>query len=233
MSIHITPESMPKNMRKVYECSGYLKTIYAQKCQADLLLKTAKTFHNTGWQSPERLEMYDLFDKYDRILYVDADVFIKPNAPNIFETFKEDEMYMLNECPLGERNYNTNMAYIEQTVFPCIKEIRPVFDPPKGYPYFNAGVMLCPKKYRHIVQMRQQDYFEHHRMEQDYINYNMWAYNIEVRQLPIEWNGIHLFQKDKENYIDKLHFIHYIGPPRETVADMMLADFEKITGMKV
>jgi lipopolysaccharide biosynthesis glycosyltransferase len=222
-STHIQPPNMPDKLRKAYNASLMLKGAYASRIGADLIVKNAKTIHRSGWQSLERLEMCDLFDKYERMLYVDADILVKPDSPDIFEVFNDDNIHMLNESPPTEDTYISNWGYMESTVFPYMLTQRADFDPPKGFPYYNAGVMLCSRTHRKVLEYREKDYFESYRFEQDYINYYIWKYGFKVDPLPIEWNAMHILLKDNKNYMANNHFIHYIGRlPKDTLYDDFL-----------
>jgi lipopolysaccharide biosynthesis glycosyltransferase len=223
---------MDYKMQMAYHCSLALKGMYATRIGADFLVKTTKTLHHlSGWQSPERMEMGKFFDTYDRILYLDADTIVKPETPDMFEVFNDpDSIYMLNEAtdPNADKTRGSLASVIRKDVFPFIISQRGDFSPRDGQPYYNAGVMLCSRKHRHIFDVNASNYFEQYRFEQDYLNYQIWKQGHKVTALPIEYNGIWLLIKEKDEYFDRVNVIHYIGVDKARLADMMLNDFTKL-----
>lgn len=231
-SVHITPEHMDYKMQLAYNCSLALKGMYATRIGADFLVKTTNTMrHLSGWQSHERLEMGNFFDVYDRILYLDADVIVKPETPDMFDVFDNpDHIYMLNEAvnPAVDDSYSSLASVAEKDMFPYIKSKRPDFNAPKWHPYYNAGVMLCSRKHQNIFMASPETYFEEYRFEQDYLNYQIWKQGHTVSPLPIEYNGIWLLIKERAEYLERVNIVHYIGVEKAKLADTMLADFRKL-----
>ncbi|MEZ8185552.1 glycosyltransferase [Shewanella sp. 5S214] len=79
---------------------------YAQKVGADLIV--SKEFHypititdpqhtaSPAWT--EKLYIKEILKQYDRVLYVDADIIIQPDAENIFEVYDDlNTVYLFNE----------------------------------------------------------------------------------------------------------------------------------------
>ena len=194
-SVHILEANMSPRMIQTYETSAALQAAYAQRCRTDLILKTSKTISDTPWASSQRMEMEKLFDTYDRILYVDADVLIKPDAPNIFEAINDSYIHML-----PENSYNKN--YIEKEVIPYIQQVKPSY---KASKYYNAGVMLLNREHRKAIEFVHDEYFESFRFEQDYINYRIDKFNMQVIDLSIKWNAILLYEKS-EDYLKNNYF---------------------------
>jgi len=74
---------------------------YANKINADFLIIT-----ETDLKYPHyaKFEIKSLLDKYDRVLYLDSDILINPNSPDIFNIVSEDKIGMLDESVLGYHN---------------------------------------------------------------------------------------------------------------------------------
>jgi len=228
-TIHIKRPDIPYELSVAYDLSLRLKKAYAQKCGAELIVADKKIYNWTLWESPERLRMYELFETYDRILYLDADVLIKPDAINIFE-LPEGNFYALNEiCNTGQ--YKSLDREYMQSTFHYIKSRHKEWD--NITHYLNMGVILADKKHREIFQYRKEDYFETIHMEQDYLNYNLWNYLIhnpgeKLLYLPIEWNGMILLVKEPD-YLSRCNFIHYIGvESRGGRAKCMIQDYQEM-----
>jgi alpha-N-acetylglucosamine transferase len=93
---------------------------YAKNIEADFLVITNLTHATAHW---EKFRIYDLLNRYERILYIDTDVLIKRDCPNLFDIVPKDMIGAFNEGQYFDRKYKD---------------------------YYNAGVMVIPKCRRNI-----------------------------------------------------------------------------------
>lgn len=185
---------------------------YAKRVGADLIRVTEFSKHNTillqgllqrhaAWF--EKTQMGELLKKYDRVLYLDADILISPNAPDIFEKYSDSTcMYMLNEGLRADRSK-------------AIQQITEILSLDKPWPeksYYNIGVMLMS---------RESNLFEHVNIEellrlpgkvsmyeQTYFNYVIIREGLKIESFSPDFNRMELF--GQENY-HQAYFIHYAG----------------------
>ncbi|CAH9067196.1 hypothetical protein PSECIP111951_03727 [Pseudoalteromonas holothuriae] len=120
---------------------------YAEKVGADLVVSEqlhfpinicdAKYDANPAWA--EKLRIGELLKEYDRVLYLDADILVAPNAQNIFEQYPDPEtIYMLNEGAVCDRQLERQL--IEE------KLGRISWPASNGcFTYYNVGVILASK----------------------------------------------------------------------------------------
>jgi hypothetical protein len=149
-----------------------------------------------------------LFLIYDRILYLDGDVFIKKHSPDIFEELKEDCIYMRNEV------FN-NVQYDEQ-----INNIKcNNWNKTDGhYDFYNAGVILVNKKNDNLFCFNSDEYKRFNDLpfisDQPYINWIIFKYNINIKEIGMEWNAMKYFNQDG-------YFIHFANTHdrNETIKD--------------
>jgi len=85
----------------------------------------------------EKFQIHDLLADYDRILYVDADVLIHPDAPNIFERVPDQAFGAVDECvgveaPKREQEWRAMQRRLGRL-------------DPAPVAYFNAGVMVASR----------------------------------------------------------------------------------------
>src|SRR3989344_7906914 len=71
---------------------------YAQKIGADFIVKTETSFPLPHYA---KFEIAKLLETYDRVLYLDTDILVSPDTPNIFDIVPQDCVGMLDEAPLG------------------------------------------------------------------------------------------------------------------------------------
>ncbi len=185
---------------------------YAKRVGADLIRVTEFSKHNTilsqghlqrhaAWF--EKTQMGNLLKKYDRVLYLDADIIISPNAPDIFEKYTDRTcMYMLNEGLHADRSKT-------------IEQITAILPLNKLWPeksYYNIGVMLMSRESNLFEHVNIEDLLKLpgkvSMYEQTYFNYLIVRNNLKAESLSPDFNRMELFGKD--NYL-KAYFIHYAG----------------------
>lgn len=187
----------------------YMKE-YAKKCNADYLpLNEIKINHDHIFF--EKFYFVELLNSYDRVLYVDADVLVTPNAENIFEEFFDyDCFYAFAE------NGSSGMTNKDYCIKPLLSEC-PEWPIQKNglLQYFNAGIFLLSKPL--------QKYFLNFEKvpdlpgiyefgDQTYLNYLIVKNKIKFESLPYSFNRMSMGEYDynKERY--NSNFIHYAGP---------------------
>ncbi len=114
---------------------------YAAKIGADFKVISEQSHSTPHW---EKFEIYDLLATYDRILYVDTDVLISSDCPDLFQIVPTNRMGAFDEGAYFDRKYSD---------------------------YFNTGVMVVPRCCRDIFTRpgEEQGSIETF-FEQDFIN---------------------------------------------------------------
>lgn len=200
---------------KLAEVTHPLMRNYAQKIGADFQIVDNFDPSRHEHLMYCKLDFVDFLQTYDRVLYVDSDVIIRSNAPNIFEDVPYEYLGMFDEarpCMNG--------------CFPRYVKVYNEYARSRGAEefnidlwdgrYFNAGVMVfskhhvnCPIFHQPVVELTQEDLFR----EQSYFNLMIQKYGVEMHDLTLKWNGMGsgLCQNIKEEDRLKSHFIHVIG----------------------
>lgn len=126
-----------------------------------------------------KFRMYDICGGYDKALYIDADILITPNCPNVFEQIDSG-------VGLVSDYWNANCGEYE------VKN-RDTLD-------FNAGFLLCcSDSYEFFDKTTHKSILEHappcdwpgtqnKTAEQDYFRYKLKNSNIKFTQLKELWN---------------------------------------------
>jgi lipopolysaccharide biosynthesis glycosyltransferase len=183
----------------------------------------------------EKYQLFNLLNAgYDRVLYLDADVLITPNAENIFEKyFKMDKFYAYDENDKPEWMDRDNYIYEN------ISNIEWPINQKGKKQYFNAGIMLFSKevfsKYPYAFNLNDIPnwpnlwYFG----EQTIVNYWIAKNKIPFESIDYSFNRMDLGEYDLKNDRYNANFIHYAGPCKygngnknETIAE----DFEFLYG---
>ena len=95
-----------------------------------------------GSVASEKYQIGDLLHRYDRVFYLDADLFIRPDAPNIFTVVPPDYLGIFDEstyrAPDGTRRPR-------EALLAWLREGWP--DDPCEF-YCNNGVFVCSREHR-------------------------------------------------------------------------------------
>ena len=170
----------------------------------------------------EKENAFDYLDKYDKIAIVDSDIWIRPNAPNIFEAFNDDVDFggvVEREMPITEkyqhkiRNYSA-MQYRDLAQFIDFKPNN------LGFEFFNMGLMLLnssikdylkgksPKEL--IEQSKFKDFVDGKgawkwSTDQKLLNFWVKEQNMKVQHMDWKWNGLYT----ANTKIKECHFVHF------------------------
>ena len=199
---------------KSFEYVKKIFSYYAKKTNADLFISESPifpapkvdNFNQNLVACLDKFEIKNLLKKYDRVLYLDADIVINPWAPNIFDYYPDtSQIYMLNEGLILNRKPEINQI--------CNAMNDEIAWPKKGfkYPYFNAGVILISKEQRHFFEKATLDdidkFIPVHLFEQTYFNYILTKYNFNVSPLNKKFNHMGCFGNKSKRM--KAFFMHY------------------------
>ena len=117
--------------------------MYAEKCEVDYHLVQDKKI---DWKHPtfERFDLFfnqEWFEKYTNILYLDTDLIVWPNAPDIFKMYPDTESFKVCEDRISKRRTPAwHKKHVKDTVLDefdgtTLQNSR-----------FNAGVFMLNKK---------------------------------------------------------------------------------------
>ena len=169
--------------------------------------------------------LYDpLFEKYDKVLYVDVDIIPENMKANIFEEDIED----VGAVP----EYNApGLLAVPYYALPGVekryRKVAPQFDLPvvkptsvEGATYlmFNSGVLL----YSHEGMKKARDTFLHWKqwnrstrgsimpLDQTYITGQITK-NLKYTELNLKWNCFPRYKFHENQFPAEINFIHYTG----------------------
>ncbi len=187
---------------------------YADKIGADFINITE---HNEDYitQKWNKFHIYKLLNDYKRILYVDIDMIIREDCPNLFDIVPENKLGMFDEG-----RYSQRLTFIEQAS-EYYKE--PVAK--WNGKFYNSGVMVISRKHKQIFKMpRGIDFVE---TDQPYINLRIANDKVDMFDLDFKFNRMDLV--DKVIGISRLdsYIVHYAGAPEEIVLGVVQKDINQ------
>lgn len=166
-----------------------------------------------------RYWIFDLKPDYDRYLYIDTDIMVRWDAPNIFEEYESGKIYAVRDNSGLSWIYEGIKAY--QSMFPDT-----VLDWER---YFNSGVLLFDHAHKNIIDSFKQlyidnqdiilEYREKYRkgFDQTIFNYYLCWAEQSVDLISERWNLFHMTRKEVLHngyFIDLAYFWHFNGLDR-------------------
>lgn len=171
----------------------------------------------------EKENAFDLLDDYDQICIVDADIFIRENAPNIFDDFGTEKAWgsvCEREMPITSE-YKRKIINYSQMQYNNLHP-RPNFRPNEfGFEFFNMGMILINSQlFKPFLKGQTADQFIRRfefakfvdgqgawkwSTDQTLLNYFLKKYEVPVKHMDWKWNG--LFTANTK--ISECHFVHF------------------------
>lgn len=187
---------------------------YADKIGSDFINITE---HNDDYitQKWNKFYIHELLNKYKRVLYLDVDMIIREDCPNLFDIVPENKLGMFNEG-----RYSSRFEYLDQAS-EYYKE------PLKKWngKFYNSGVMVISRMHKQIFKMpRGIDYVE---TDQPYINLRIVNDKIEMFDLHYDFNRMDIL--DKVCGISRLnsYIVHYAGAPKDVIFGVLEKDIKQ------
>lgn len=188
-----------ENIKEITDLTLPYLEMYAKYVGADFHIISEKAEILTA----DRQEHYrilhatKLFEKYDRILNIDADTLVLPHCPNIFDIVPKTHIGAVCEDVLTRQDSRRRQIQAVQLVWGSV-----------GWQsgLINGGVFVWSKQHKNILNPVKGEYWLQFGSAQVHIGYNIAKYNHRVCVLPSKFNHMNLFGDRKDAYI-----IHYAG----------------------
>jgi hypothetical protein len=181
---------------------------YAKKVDADMFCRREWTMWNEDLKTDcEKRYIVELLKNYDKVLYLDADVFIRDSAIDIFEAYKDNnDLIIYNEVLYNNVNMDN---HIQRAIIK--NNIKWWNMTNSHYDWLNAGVMLCSKGHEKVFEYNSEKFFKFEDMpmiyDMPYMHYNIYKYKIPVTYMDERFNTMVYFHDNG----DFLHFANVLN----------------------
>lgn len=173
----------------------------------------------------EKNQVYELFDKYDRILRLDWDLIITPDCPNLFEIVPKDEIGVLLE-DVGTRKMDRRKRILR------IQQSLGDIGWKEGY--INTGVVLASKMHREIFLTTIDDMETMEKVnlklskEQNFFNFSVRKAGFKIFPLDFKFNHTSVYSEPWNGCYSKFKsfIIHYAG--KINALELMVIDYNYI-----
>jgi ADP-heptose:LPS heptosyltransferase len=189
---------------------------YAQRVDADFVSITESVCTSPHWEKFNKITEY--LDEYERILYIDSDVLVREDAPDIFDVVPEKSLGLFNELPFTpQRNQSLYEACREHDIILKNWDNK----------YYNTGVMVVPRSFKELFKKPEKESCNFY--EQGYFNATLAKYletsDEKIFGLPYKFNRMTCMDQFTGEPRFSSYFMHYAGfPSLEFVLSLMERD---------
>ncbi len=169
---------------------------YAERLGVDFIVLKQRAFSHPGY---DKWQIAELFDRYARLIYIDADIIIRPDCPDLFAL-------VLPECVGGE-NELQSFPERAQHLSRFSEQLGLV---PISCPfYLNAGLFVVSNNHRSLFRTPELVPKGIPRAEQSHFNYRLISERVPIRILSPEFND----RRREAGYLQKSFILHYSVMP--------------------
>lgn len=176
---------------------------YAEKLNVPMIVldKPKISSSSPHW---EKFQIYDALTVCDRVLYLDSDLIIHPDCPDLFRLTAPTHIGAFNEGKYADRPEHLIRYMADFYGYPM-----PVWDGK----YYNTGVMVVSKCHQHLFKkpsVEQRDSYFH---EQSYINMMIALHKVPVYDLGYDFNRMGCVDGSGKPVGDRMnsYILHYAG----------------------
>ena len=171
----------------------------------------------------EKENAFGYFDEYDQIAIVDADIWIRPGAPNIFDDLTPEYDFggvIEREMPITQAYKNKLVNYTRMQYSP-IKDIDWKWNDAGGE-FFNMGLMVLNKSVQKYLRGDTPEQFIRRPEFKDFVDgigswkwstdqtlLNIWVRRekMKLKHMNWRWNG--LFKGIQDDKVKEAYFVHF------------------------
>lgn len=221
-------------------CTQSVKS-YAEKygieyiIQTEPILKIVPDMHRTGRNKNgiikemgylpifEKENAFNYLGEYDQVAIIDSDIFIRENAPNIFDQVSDQYDFggVLERSGPVKQSHKTKIRGYSNDMFKPLKDV--YFDwNQDGADFINMGMMILNKSIVKHFNGQTPKEFIHREDFKDFVDgigllkystdqvlLNYWLKKEAIRVKYLEWKWNALYRAIEDNKIPEAHFIHF------------------------
>ena len=194
------------NIKDYTEITHPIMKIYADKCNADFIIFNHEPpmLTDDGNKHYRILKARELFETYDRLLFLDSEMLINKGCRNVFDEVPEKMIGSIYEDVGSRMHHRRNLIKTIQDRWGYVEWT-------KGYT--NAGCFVISKIHKKIFDSFKGEYYTGWGSVDVHFGYQIHLNRYPIFQLSFKWNHMTMFSEGwngKANRF-KSHIIHYAG----------------------
>ena len=171
----------------------------------------------------EKENAFSFFNQYDQIAIIDADIWIRPGSPNIFDEIEHDADFggvVESSAPILPW-YEQKIANYSRMQYGSLK-IDWTYTDKTGFPFMNMGMMLMNKSFaKYLNGQTPKQFIERKEFKMfvdgmgpwkwstDQTLLNYWIRNEKMNIHKIDWRFNALYTALSKEHIKEAYFIHF------------------------
>ncbi len=152
----------------------------------------------------EKFQLYDWFNEYERILFLDMDTLPSPDCPDLFSMVPNERLGVRFERMFYEANAHDWMKS-SMEIWPPV---------PWMGDYFNSGVFLASRCHRPLFDTSSPIPLQINFGDQTVLNYRLAKHNFPVFELGPDFNFMQYFDKGNERGEKFAYILHLANAGR-------------------
>lgn len=195
-----------ENIREMSDMTHPFLKAYAEKCQADFIIYDHEPPIMTADNRPHYriTKGAETLKEYDRILFIDSDVLVNPDCPDIFDVVPEDCIGSIFEDKGSRKKYRRRWIQDVQKKWGevCWTD-----------GYTNAGVFVVSSCHSGIFDDHDGEYWLANGSADIHLSYMARKHGYKFFELPFIWNHMTMFSEAWNDSPDRFqsNMIHYAG----------------------
>ncbi len=196
--------SADENLNRYAPFTIPIQKMWADRWGAEYLILNDPAYSRRAMWCYRTLLFYDLLKEYDRILYLDADVIVNKNCPNLFEKVLFDTVGAVMEDKGSRRKERLRRikkvnAYLGNILWK------------DGL--FNMGVYIVSRVHQEMFQRVDGKLWEDRGWDSPFYSYQIFSHNYNWVDLGYRWNHMSMFSEEWNGAPSRFnsHLIHYAG----------------------
>lgn len=172
---------------------------YADRIGADFLVIGESDCSTPHW---EKFQIFDLLNQYERIIYLDTDIIVRDDCPNLFDIVPNSHLGVFNEAPFTDGR--------TVSMYEVCKEYETMLPDWNGK-YYNTGVMVISRVHKYLFKKPDKEAFSFY--EQGYLNLKIAKDKIWIHELQYPFNRMTCMDilTGEERFAS--YIVHYAGYP--------------------
>jgi hypothetical protein len=174
---------------------------YANRINADFHVLSDKT---TPYPMGEKWRVGQYLDFYERLLFIDADVVVRPTAPDLFDMVPTNAVGLHDDLPYNTAGYAWYFTEVEHVQRTQGFKLRPLTW------CLNTGLVVCSREHKAIWEPPTKPFQALHCFEQHLINVRIAEAGFPVVMLPTKVHWQYWLDRQKTIYPEG-QFLHFAG----------------------
>lgn len=183
---------------------------YAEKIGADFIDIDRRSI-STDVPHYEKFQIYHLLNKYERVMFIDTDIIIRPDCPSLFDEVPPEKIGAFNEGAFMDRSEPMRMI-MEATKLKLEKW--------EGH-YYNTGVLVVSRRHKFLFKKPEVEIINF--WEQSYLNLIFFHNKVEFHNLDYKFNRMTVMDRFTGEHRRASYLVHYAGCPNFDVMRGLIA----------